>query len=136
MKIRLAIIALFFCLACAAKDSPRPAISGHDREAAEKEFKTALDWRKKGNTEEALLAAMRAQQLFPGKIEYITLAELLRQQLVGSHLESGNRLADAGDVAGAAREFQTALGIDPGNAYVMQRLHDIGPPDPDPERHH
>src|SRR5262249_13977570 len=69
-------------------------------------------------------------------IEYITLAELLRQQLVGSHLESGNRLADAGDVAGAAREFQTALGIDPGNAYVMQRLHDIGPPDPDPERHH
>jgi general secretion pathway protein D len=150
MKICFAIFALFFCLASAAAGSastpaeaksarsgaPKPAISRHDREAAEKEFKTALELRKKGNPEEALLAAMRAQQLFPGKIEYVTLAELLRQQLVGSHLEAGNRLADSGDVAGAAREFQTALGIDPGNTYVIQRLHDIGPVDPDPEHRH
>jgi len=82
MKICFAIFALFFCLASAAADSasapanakaarsaPKPAISKHDREAAEKEFKTALELRKKGNPEEALLAAMRAQQLFPGKIE-------------------------------------------------------------------
>jgi len=149
MKICFAIFALFFCLASAAADSAsasanakaarsaaKPAISKHDREAAEKGFKTALELRKKGNPEEALLAAMRAQQLFPGKIEYVTLAEVLRQPLVGSHLESGNRLADGGDVTGATREFQTALGIDPGNSYVMQRLHDVGPIDPDPERRH
>jgi general secretion pathway protein D len=133
MKVCVAIFALFFCLACLAADSAKPAISKHDRQAAEKEFKSALELEKKGKPEDALLAAMRATELFPGNMEYMTLAEMLRQQIVGAHLEAGNRLAEAGDTAAAANQFQVALGIDPGNAYIMQRLHDIGPLDPDPE---
>lgn len=133
MKVCCAIFALFFCLACAAKDSPKPEVPKHDRQEAEKEFKNALELRKKGKPEDALLAAMRATQLFPGNIEYITMAEMLRQQLVGSHLETGNHLADSGDTAGAVQQFRLALGIDPENAYIMQRLHDVAPPDPDPD---
>jgi general secretion pathway protein D len=133
MKACFAIFALFFCLACAAKDSPKPAISKHVRQEAEKEFKNALELRKKGKPEDALLAATRAAQLFPGNMEYITMAEMLRQQIVGAHLETGNHLADGGDTAGALQQFRVALGIDPENAYILQRLHDVTPPDPDPD---
>src|SRR5579859_2088532 len=115
MKTCFTILALFFCLACAAADSPKPAISKHDRQEAEKEFKNALELRKKGKPEDALLAAMRATQLFPGNVEYITMAEMLRQQIAGAHLESGNHMADTGDTAGAVQQFRLALGIDPEN---------------------
>src|SRR5215813_7106485 len=136
MKICFAILALFFCLSCMAGDKPNPAVSKHDRKEAEKQFKNALELQKKGKPEDALVAVSRATQLFPGNIEYITMAEMLRQQIVGAHLEAGNRLAEAGDTAGAFREFRVAQGIDPGNAYVAQRLHDVAPPDPDPEHKH
>jgi hypothetical protein len=101
MKSWFTIFALFFCLACAAAEKPRPAISKHDREAAEKQFKDALEFQKKGKAEEALLAATRATQLFPGNVEYLTMAEMLRQQIVGAHLEEGNRLAEIGDTRAA-----------------------------------
>jgi general secretion pathway protein D len=136
MKSCFAILSLFFCLACAAADGPKPTISKHERQEAEKQFKSALEFQKKGKPEEALLAATRATQLFPGNTEYIIVAEMLRQQVVGTHLEEGNRLAEIGDTTGAVKQFQTALGIDPYNAYIGQRLHDVVPPDPDPENRH
>jgi general secretion pathway protein D len=136
MKSWFTIFALFFCLACAAAEKPRPAISKHDREAAEKQFKDALEFQKKGKAEEALLAATRATQLFPGNVEYLTMAEMLRQQIVGAHLEEGNRLAEIGDTRGAVAQFGTALGLDPQNAYVAQRMHDVVPPEADPENRH
>ena len=133
MKVSFAILALLFCLSCMAADTP---VSEHDRKEAEKQFKGALELQKKGKPEDALLAMIRATQLFPGNMEYITMAEMLRQQIVGAHLEAGNRLAEAGDRAGAVKEFRLAEGVDPGNNYVAQRLHDIGPLDPDPEHRH
>src|SRR5262249_20324387 len=75
-------------------------------------------------------------QLVPDNVEYITMAEMLRQQVVGAHMEQGNRLAAAGDPNGAAAHFRTALGIDPRNAYIEQRLHDVIPPDADPGGRH
>ncbi|HZD96433.1 MAG TPA: hypothetical protein VE133_19385, partial [Candidatus Sulfotelmatobacter sp.] len=136
MKSCFLILSLFFCLACAAADGPRPAVSKHDAKAAEKDFKEALELRKNGKPEEALLAVTRATQLVPGSVEYLMMAEMLRQQLVGSHMEEGNRLADIGDTHGAVQHFQTAIGIDPQNGYIAQRLHDVAPPDSDPERRH
>ncbi len=133
MKICFAIFSLLFCLACAAADTSRPAVSKHDRKAAEKEFKNALEFRKKGKTEDALLAVTRATELYPGNMEYLMLAEMLRQQLVGTHMEEGNRLAEIGDASGASKQFEVALGIDPQNQFAAQRLHDVAPPDPDPE---
>lgn len=136
MKVCFAILALFFCLSCMAADMSKPAVSKHDRKEADKQFKNALELQKKGKPEDALLAVTRATELFPGNVEYITMAEMLRQQIVGAHLEAGNRLAEAGDTIGAFKEFRVAQGIDPGNAYVAQRLHDVAPPDPDPEHKH
>jgi type II secretory pathway component GspD/PulD (secretin) len=146
MKSCFAILSLLFCLACrgaeapkstASKAGPKSTVSKSDQKAAEKEFKSALDLQQSGKAEEALLAVIKATQLVPANVEYATLAETLRQQIVGQHLENGNRLAAAGDTSGASEQFRIALGIDPANAYVAQRLHDVSPPDdPDPEHTH
>ena len=136
MKLCFAILSLFACLACGAAEGPKSVISKHDKKAAEKAFKRALDLRNEGKPEEALLAVTRATELMPNNVEFVTLGEMLRQQIVGRHLEQGNRLAAAGDQAGAMQQFGTALGIDPQNAYIAQRLHDVTPPDPDSEHRH
>jgi tetratricopeptide (TPR) repeat protein len=136
MKKCFAILSLFVCLACAAADKPKPAISKQDRKAAEKEFKSAVDLQREGKPEDALAAITKASQLIPGNMEFITMGEMLRQQIVGGHVEQGNRLAAAGDTNGAMQRFRTALAMDPANSYVAQRLHDVAPPDEDPEHKH
>ena len=136
MRTCFAILSLFVCLACPAADGPKSVISKQDKKAAEKEFRNALELQRAGKPEDALLAVSRAAQLEPGNVEFITMGEMLRQQIVGVHLEQGNRLAAAGDPGGAVQQFRTAMAIDPQNEYVAQRLHDVVPPDPNPEHKH
>ncbi|HEY1940176.1 MAG TPA: type II and III secretion system protein [Candidatus Angelobacter sp.] len=136
MKISFAILSLFFCLACLAAEKPKPAISKADKKAAEKEFKNAQDLQRAGKPEDALLAITKASQFEPQNLEFITMAEVLRQQIVGQHVEEGNRLAAAGDTGGALQRFHIASAMDPQNAYVAQRIHDVAPPDDDPDHKH
>src|SRR5215471_12509507 len=136
MKLWLAILSAFVCLACGAAEGPKSAISKHDKKEAEKQFKKALDLESAGKPEEAFLAVTKATELMPGNAQFLTMSEMLRQQIVGQHLEQGNRLAAAGDQAGAMQQFRTALGMDSENAYIVQRLHDVAPQDPDPEHRH
>ena len=146
MKKSFAILSMFFCLACAAADGPKPAdsktvdsksrVSKEDKKAAEKEFKNAQDLQRAGKPQEALQAVVKAEQLVPGNMEYITMGEMLRQQLVGEQMEAGNHLAAAGDSLGAAQRFRTALTIDPQNTYAGERLHDVAPPDGDAHHKH
>jgi len=143
MKKILSILTVFFCfcLACAAADTPKPAdskppVSKEDKKAAEKEFKNAQDLQRAGKPQEALQAVVKAEQLVPGNLEYITMGEMLRQQLVGEQMEAGNHLASAGDSLGAAQRFRTALSIDPQDTYAAQRLRDVAPPEGDPDHKH
>jgi general secretion pathway protein D len=136
MKKILAILSLFFCLACAASDGPKSVVSPEDRKAAEKAFKNAQDLQRAGKPEEALQAVVKAEQLMPGNVEFITTGEMLRQQIVGEQMEAGNHLAAAGDSLGAAQRFRTALTIDPQNTYASQRLHDVDPPEGDAYHKH
>ncbi len=149
MKLSFAILSIFLSLTCAAVEKshgsgsddsrtngPKSHVSKKDLKAADKEFKKALELQNAGKAEEALLALIRASELVPGNMEYITMAEMIRQQLVGAHLEQGNRLAMAGDNNGAIQQFHEALVIDPQNAYVAQRLHDVSPQEGDPEQRH
>ena len=141
MKTIFAILPIFFCLACAAADGPKPAdskpvVSKEDKKTAEKEFKNAQDLQRAGKPQEALQAVVRAEQLVPGNLEYITMGEMLRQQLVGEQMEAGNHLAAAGDSSGAAERFRAALTIDPQNTYAEERLHDVAPPEGDAEHKH
>src|ERR1700686_999419 len=132
MKVCFAILSLFICFVCVAADAPKSVISKQDRKAADKEYKNALDLQRAGKPEDALVAVTRALKLVPGNLEFITTGEMLRQQILGGHLEQGNRLAAAGDTSGATERFRAALAIDPQNAYVAQRLHDVAPPDAGP----
>jgi general secretion pathway protein D len=135
MRSSLIILFLLASLACLAAEKPSPGVSKQDIKNADKEFKQALELQQAGKTEDAFLAVTKAIELVPGKVEYLTLSELLRQQIVSGHLDQGNRLAERGDTAAAAERFREALSIDPQNSYVMQRLHDISPPE-NPERKH
>lgn len=140
MRICFAILTLFFCLACVAADKPKSVtpngVSKEDRKAAEKQFKDAQDLQRAGRPAEALVAVLKAEELVPGNVEFMTMGEMLRQQIVGEHMEAGNHLAAAGDSMGAAQRFRMALSIDPQNAYAAQRLHDVDPPDGDAEHKH
>src|SRR5882757_10973919 len=132
MKNCYAILSLFLCLACMAADGPK-SVSKEDKKTAEKEFKNAQDLQKAGKPDDALLAVLKAQELMPGNVEFMTMGEMLRQQIIGQQVEAGNHLAAAGDPIGAAQHFRAALSIDPQNAYLAQRLHDVAPPDGDSE---
>ena len=139
MRICFAILTLFFCLACMAAEKPKsavPGVSKEDKKAAEKEFKDAQDLQRAGKPDDALVAVLKAQELMPGNVEFMTMGEMLRQQIVGDHMEAGNHLAAAGDSAGAAQRFRMALSIDPQNSYAAQRLRDVEPPDGDAEHKH
>jgi type II secretory pathway component GspD/PulD (secretin) len=140
MKTWFAILSLFFCLACMAADKPKsvaaPPVSSEDRKNAEKEFKNAQELQRAGKPEDALIAVLKAQELMPGNVEFMTMGEMLRQQIVGEHMEAGNHLAAAGDPKGAAQRFRMALSIDPQNSNAAQRLHDVAPPDGDAEHKH
>ena len=140
MKTWFAILSLFFCLACMAADKPKPVaappVSSEDRKNAEKEFKSAQELQRAGKPEDALIAVLKAQELMPGNVEFMTMGEMLRQQIVGEHMEAGNHLAAAGDPKGAAQRFRMALAIDPQNSNAAQRLHDVEPPNEDAEHKH
>src|SRR5258707_9595711 len=116
------IPSLFLCVPYAAADgskseASKSGVSKEDKKAAEKEFKNAQDLQRAGKPDDALLAVLKAQSLMPGNAEFMTMGEVLRQQIVGQHVEAGNHLAAAGDPTGAAQRFRTALSIDPQNAY-------------------
>ena len=78
-----------------------------------------LELQNNGKIDDALLAATKAAELVPGNLEYITMAEVLRQQIVQGHLEEGNRLAADGRSSGALQHFRSAQ--DHGPAKLLRR---------------
>src|SRR5262249_6301269 len=131
MRFWLSILLIFaLCAACLAAEKPHSRLSNaavpkKNREAAEKEFKRAVELQKSGKLDDALQAVSQALQLYPGNAEYIVAREMLNQQMVGAYLDRGNQLAQAGDNAGAAAQFRAALTIDRENTYTQERLRDV-----------
>ncbi len=119
----------------AEKRKEQPRVSKRDRKAAEQEFKRAQDFQKSSHLEEALESASRAAKLDPANTEYLTMREMLRQQMVNEYLERGNHLAVAGDPEAAVAAFSYAIALDPENGYLRQRLRDVIPPE-NPEKDH
>jgi len=123
MKVLLSIALILLCLGASAQKVPR--VSKEDHKRAEQDFKRALELQKAGKTEEALVAISGASDLEPANVEYATMRAVLQQQLAASYLERGNRLAEAGDFAGAAGQFRAAYSLDPEDPYIRQRMHDV-----------
>ncbi len=130
MKSWFVICVFFGCLAGMASQEKFDAALTSSEKLAEKNFRHAQELQKSGRTEEAFESAKKAAELVPGNPQYLTMRELLREQMAGEYLERGNQMARLGDSAGARVQFQSALALDPSNTYVQQRLRDVAPLEP------
>ncbi len=134
MKLWMIICVFFGCLAAMAAQEKGDVVRTHDQKLAEKQFRHAQELQKSDQIQEALGAATEATELVPGNPQYLTLREMLREQMAGKYLERGNLMARSGDAAGARAQFQSALALDPANTYLQQRVRDVSPPAPQQEK--
>ncbi len=102
-------------------------VSKSDLKQAQINFSRALELQKLGKTQPAFDAAEAAARLVPNDLEYLTAREILRQQLVLRHLDSGNQLLLEHNSDRATTEFRQALALDPSNEFARQRLRDALP---------
>jgi len=128
MKRLVYILMLVLSLAAVSAAGKKDGgVSKKDHEAAEQEYKQAVQMQKAGQLEEAIAAATRAALYEPSNVGYATFREVLKQQMINGFLDRGNSLAEAGDREGAAAQFKLGLAQDPHNTYLQQRLRDVLP---------
>lgn len=110
--------------------SPACVVTPKARQEAKKAFARGVKLQKNNHLDEALDEFKRAADLVPRDVEYLTLRELVRQQLVFDHLQRGNTALANDQQVLAMGEFRAALNLDPTNDFARQRLNDStgGPP--------
>ncbi len=87
-------------------------------------FTKGLKLQRAKHSDEAFDQFETAARLSPRNVDYLTLRELTRQQLVFDHLERGNAEMLKGLQIEALAEFRSALHLDPQNEFAQQRLRD------------
>jgi tetratricopeptide (TPR) repeat protein len=111
-----------------AAGAPACKAPAKDLKAARQAFSRGLKLQHARNLDEAFSEFEEAYRLIPQNVEYLTAREMLRQQLVASHLEHGNDNLQAGRQVEALADFRLALQLDPQNDFAQQRLMDaVGP---------
>jgi general secretion pathway protein D len=91
---------------------------------ARKAFDHGMKLQKARQLDGALAEFEKASNLVPQDLQYATLRELVRQQLVSEHLQRGNTALANGQQIEAMAEFRTALHLDPANGFAQQRVND------------
>lgn len=119
-------------LACAngLPGSPACVTSPTSRKEAKQAFQRGLKLQKDYKLDRALDEFKKAADLAPHDVEYLTMRELVKQQLVYDHLRKGNNALAENQQVLAMGEFQTALSVDPTNDFAKQRLNDAVGGDP------
>ena len=98
---------------------------------AHRAFERGLKLERSRNLDAAYKDFERAAHIVPGEVQYVTARELVREQLVFDHVQSGNADLTAGKQIEALAEFRSALQLDPKNDFARQRLQDaLGPQAP------
>lgn len=138
ISIRKNLGAVAFCLALfqaslgqvAPADKPAEATStapsANDVRKAESSFKRAI--RLQANPENlenlthALEALEESRELNPLEFTYATTYEFVKQQLISSYLEKGDRLLQQNRRLEAVREYRAAAELDSGNLLAKERL--------------
>jgi tetratricopeptide (TPR) repeat protein len=111
-----------------AAGAPTCKAPSKDLKAARQAFSRGLKLQHSKNLDDAFSEFEEAYRLIPQNVEYLTAREMVRQQLVGSHLERGNENLQNGRQVEALAEFRIALHLDPQNEFAQQRLRDaVGP---------
>ncbi len=111
-----------------AAGAPACKAASKDLKAARQAFSRGLKLQHAKNLDEAFSEFEEASRLIPQNVEYLTVREMVRQQLVAFHLERGNDNLQNGRQVEALAEFRLALHLDPQNEFAQQRLRDaVGP---------
>jgi general secretion pathway protein D len=113
-------------LGCASglPGSPACVSSPTSLKQAKQAFQRGLKLQKANKLDDAFDEFKNAADLAPRDVEYVTMRELVKQQLVFNHLQRGNGALADGQQVLAMGEFRTALSIDPTNDFAKQRLND------------
>ncbi len=111
-----------------AAGAPACKAAAKDHKAARQAFSRGLKLQHAKNLDDAFSEFEEAYRLIPQNLEYLTAREMVRQQLVASHLGRGNDNLQNGRQVEALGEFRLALHLDPQNEFAQQRLRDaVGP---------
>jgi len=111
-----------------AAGAPACKAAAKDLKAARQAFSRGLKLQHAKNLDDAFSEFEEAYRLIPQNLEYLTAREMVRQQLVASHLGRGNDNLQNGRQVEALGEFRLALHLDPQNEFAQQRLRDaVGP---------
>lgn len=136
----LAAVCLVASLTWAADQPPAPApttlcangvpgapacvMTPQARQDARKAFEHGMRLTKQNRLADALVEFEAAANLAPQDLQYATLRELTRQQLVSEHLKVGNTALAEGREIEALGEFRNALHLDPHNEFAQERVND------------
>ena len=111
-----------------AAGAPACKAAAKDLKTARQAFSRGLKLQHQKNLDEAFSAFEEASRLIPQNVEYLTAREMVRQELVASHIEHGNDHLQNGHQIEAMADFRLAVQLDPRNEFAQQRLHDaVGP---------
>jgi general secretion pathway protein D len=111
-----------------AAGAPACKAPAKDLKAARQAFSRGLKLQHSKNLDEAFSEFEEASRLIPQNVEYLTAREMVRQQVVASHIEHGNDQLQNGHQVEALADFRLALQLDPQNEFAQQRLQDaVGP---------
>ena len=91
---------------------------------AREAFARGLKLQKQGRNPEAYEQFDKASKLVPRDVDFLTVREMARQQLVFEHLQQGNSNLLKDRQVEALAEFRAALDLDPENEFAQQRLRD------------
>jgi general secretion pathway protein D len=125
-------------LCSGAAGAPVCKAPAKDLKAAREAFARGLALQHEKKLDQAFSEFEEASRLVPQNLEYVTAREMLRQQVVASHLERGNDNLQNGRQVEALADFRYALHFDPQNEFAQQRLrdaagplpiHSVGPPE-------
>lgn len=113
--------------ACTPGDSACKPPSKADRKQAHKLYEQAEKLQHQAQYQEAVRHLDQAIALAPDNAEYVSLREMIRQQMVTLHLDRGNSFLRASKNVEAMAEFSQALELDPKNEFALQRIQDTLP---------
>lgn len=97
--------------------------SRQDQKDARNAFASGLKLQQK-DPNQAYQDFIRAAELVPRNVNYITAREATKEQLISKHLERGNVELESGKQVEALADFRHALKLDPSNEFAQERVRD------------
>ena len=104
--------------------APACLVSPQTQQEARKAFEHGMKLQKEKRLDDAYQEFEKAANLIPQDLQYATLRELTRQQVVYDHLQRGNAALANNQPIEALGEFRNVLHIDPNNDFARQRVNE------------